>query len=128
MTHCLVAIVFLAAVVQIASGFRPSSRGRSPGQLNMLLDGLAELSVAAKLTTADMRPPVASSLAVAKTEVKQGMYKEYTVETTDDSYLDVVRRGYKTADETEDGKGKYWTILAVLLFGSFTIPMVQYYW
>ena len=95
----------------------------------MLLDGLAELSVAAKLATADMRPPFASStLTMAKTETKQGMFKEYTVETTDDSYLDVVKRGYKTADETEDNKGKYWVILAVLLFGSFSIPMVQYYW
>ena len=65
---------------------------------------------------------------MAKVETKQGMFRDYTVETTDDSYLDVVKRGYKTADETEDSKGKYWAILGVLLFGSFSIPMAQYYW
>jgi len=67
-------------------------------------------------------------MPVAVTEVKQGMYKEYTVEKVDDSALDEFRRGYKTAEETDDSKTKYWTILAVLVFGSFAIPMVQYYW
>ena len=42
--------------------------------------------------------------------------------------LDTVKRNYKTAEETDDSKGKYWVILGVLLFGSFTIPMIQYYW
>jgi hypothetical protein len=96
----------------------------------MVLGGIAELSIAAKLATADMRAPVSwdGSMVLSKLETKQGMYKEYTVDIQDDSALDEVRRGYKTADETEDSKGKYWTILAVLLFGSFAIPMVQYYW
>ena len=34
------------------------------------------------------------------------MYKEYQVEKIDDSALDEIKRGYKTAEETEDGKTK----------------------
>lgn len=41
--------------------------------------------------------------------------------------LDDPSSNFKTADQTEEGKGKYWTIFAVLLFGSFFIPMAQYY-
>lgn len=69
-----------------------------------------------------------SSMAVAVTETKQGMYREYTIERKDDSFLDKNVKTYKTAEETEDSKSKYWAILAVLLAGSFIIPMVQYYW
>ena len=47
-----------------------------------------------------------SSVAVSVVETKQGFYKEYTVDKVDDSALDEVRRGYKTADETEEGKNK----------------------
>jgi hypothetical protein len=67
-------------------------------------------------------------MPIAASETKQGMYKEYTVETRDDKYLDEIKRGYKTAQETDDSKDKYWVILAVLVAGSFIIPMVQYYW
>lgn len=69
-----------------------------------------------------------NSMPIAASETKQGMYKEYTVETRDDKYLDEIKRGYKTAQETDDSKDKYWVILAVLVAGSFIIPMVQYYW
>lgn len=65
------------------------------------------------------------SFPVSVVETKQGMYKEYTVERVDDSALDQFRRGYKTAEETEEGKNKYWAILAVLVAGSFVIPMVR---
>ena len=117
----------------MTQAFRPASRmyrKQTASLPKMTLNGLAELSIAAKLATADMRAPVSwdGSMVLSKLETKQGMYKEYTVDIQDDSALDQVRRGYKTADETEDSKGKYWTILAVLLFGSFAIPMAQYYW
>jgi hypothetical protein len=42
--------------------------------------------------------------------------------------LDNAKSGFKTAEETGESKSKYWTILAVLVAGSFIIPMVQYYW
>jgi hypothetical protein len=69
-----------------------------------------------------------NSFPVAVTETRQGMYKEYTVDTKDDSYLDEIRTSYKTADQTEENKTKYWALFGVLLAGSFIIPMVQYYW
>ena len=132
MARSSVIFLVLAAVMQMALGFRPLlGANRNSRSLSMLLDGLAELSIASKLATADLRPPSSfadRSFPMALVETKQGMYKEYTVDVKDDSYLDEVKRGYKTADETEDSKGKYWTILAVLLFGSFSIPMVQYWW
>lgn len=34
----------------------------------------------------------------------------------------------QTTEATEGNKGKYVTILTVLLLGSAIIPMVQYYW
>jgi hypothetical protein len=58
----------------------------------------------------------------------KGMYREYSVDKVDDSELDKNVKTYKTADETDDSKTKYWAILGVLLAGSFAIPMVQYYW
>eukprot|EP01036_Dinobryon_divergens_P022571 gene22570-30836_t len=100
--------------------------------LTAVLDVLAGLAVAGNL---QINAPVVSSrnffpssVAVSVVETKQGFYKEYTVDKVDDSALDEVRRSYKTADETEEGKNKYWAILAVLVAGSFIIPMVQYYW
>ena len=73
---------------------------------------------------APMMTGLSSSMPIAVTETKQGMYKEYTVDREDDSKLDEIRRGYKTAEETDDSKNKYWAILAVLVAGSFVIPMV----
>lgn len=91
---------------------------------------IASALVSAKLQTGslDINALSSRSFPVAVLETKQGMYKEYTVDIVDDSALDEVRRGYKTAEETDEGKSKYWTLFAVLLAGSFVIPMVQYYW
>ena len=96
---------------------------------------MASLALASKLSSSSpmlvashASPVVASSMTLAKAEKVQGMYKEYEVDIKDDSYLDKNIRGYKTAEETDDSKTKYWAILGVLLFGSFVIPMVQYYW
>lgn len=99
--------------------------------MTALFDGLAGLALANQLNSG-FNPSAlmtgSSSMQVAVVETKQGMYKEYEVDITDDSYLDKNIRGYKTAEETDDSKTKYWAILGVLLFGSFVIPMVQYYW
>jgi hypothetical protein len=43
---------------------------------------------------------------VAAVETKQGLYKEYTIDRVDDSYLDEARSGYKTAEQTEENKTK----------------------
>ena len=51
----------------------------------MMLDGLAELAVAAKLSASSPSLQTMNSFAVAKTETVQGMYKTYEVERVDDS-------------------------------------------
>ena len=87
------------------------------------------MGIAAALNTQSASPAFLSrSFQVAKVETKQGMYKEYTVDITDDSALDDARSTFKTAEQTDESKNKYWAIFAVLLFGSFVIPMAQYYW
>ena len=105
--------------------------------MTAIFDGLAALSLSQHLNSASLNTNLMTSRSdlmtsrsfpVAAKETVQGMYKEYTVDRVDDSALDEVRRGYKTAEETDDSKTKYWAILAVLVFGSFAIPMVQYYW
>lgn len=35
---------------------------------------------------------------------------------------------FKKKEDTESGRDKYVSVLAVLLAGSFVIPMVQYWW
>eukprot|EP01038_Epipyxis_sp_PR26KG_P016457 gene16457-22443_t len=101
-------------------------------ELRAVLDVFAGLSLANQLNSAQLNPSYlsgsSSSMTVAVLETKQGLYKEYTVEKVDDSALDEFKRGYKTAEETDESKNKYWAILAVLIGGSFVIPMVQYYW
>jgi hypothetical protein len=52
------------------------------------------------------QPTNINTMPVAATEVRQGLYKEYTVERVDDSALDDARRGYKTAEETDENKNK----------------------
>eukprot|EP01039_Chlorochromonas_danica_P006559 gene6559-7237_t len=97
--------------------------------LNAVLDVLAGASLAAHLSVASMiTPPVTMTMPVAVTEVRQGMYKEYTIEKTDNAVVDNAKSGFKKVEETEENKNKYWTILAVLIAGSFIIPMVQYFW
>lgn len=55
-----------------------------------------------------------SSMPLAKVEVKQGMYKEYSVETKDDSALDQIRNTYKTAEETDDSKTKVYLLVFII--------------
>eukprot|EP00595_Chromulina_sp_UTEXLB2642_P003739 CAMPEP_0196765490 /NCGR_PEP_ID=MMETSP1095-20130614/9393_1 /TAXON_ID=96789 ORGANISM="Chromulina nebulosa, Strain UTEXLB2642" /NCGR_SAMPLE_ID=MMETSP1095 /ASSEMBLY_ACC=CAM_ASM_000446 /LENGTH=114 /DNA_ID=CAMNT_0042123617 /DNA_START=216 /DNA_END=560 /DNA_ORIENTATION=+ len=97
--------------------------------LTQIIDVLAGISLANQLSNSPMNAKfLSSTLPVAATEVRQGLYREYSVDKVDDSALDANIKTYKTAEETDEGKTKYWAILGVLLAGSFIIPMVQYYW
>ena len=101
----------------------------------ILGDAMAQIGIAAALNAQSASPSFLSrSFPIAKTEVKQGMYKEYTVEIPENEkqawgyQQDDARSTFKTAEQTDEGKNKYWAIFAVLLFGSFVVPMAQYYW
>jgi len=108
----------------------PTTRANGVKSLTAVLDVLAGISLANQMNNAQINPNflTGTSMPVAVAETKMGMYREYTVDKIDDSALDSIKRSYKTAEETDDSKTKYWTILAVLTAGSFIIPMVQYYW
>lgn len=60
-------------------------------------------------------------------EVKQGLYKEYTVEKNTQS-RDNAASTFKSKEETGENRNKYVAVLGVLLLGSAVIPMAQYYW
>lgn len=47
-----------------------------------------------------------SSLPIAAVETRQGMYKEYSVDTDTSNPLDTAPRTYKTAEETEESSNK----------------------
>lgn len=75
-----------------------------------MFDALAGLTIAAQLNSASIsRAPtsfMSQSMAIAKVETRQGMYKEYSVDVTEDKSLDEGKRGYKTAAETDESKNK----------------------
>lgn len=72
------------------------------------MDVIAGIALAAKLNSGAVTGPrfMSQSMPLSVMETKQGMYKEYTVDKVDDSALDEIRRGYKTAEETDEGKTK----------------------
>ena len=74
------------------------------------------------------------SLTVSlKTETREGIYGAYEIAVPDrneaqESRLDDARSTFKTKAQTKKGRNKYIGLFAVLLVGSFIIPMAQYFW
>ena len=68
-----------------------------------------------------------SNNVVAVKEIRPGEYREYEVDVTPQVY-DKAESTFKSAKETKSKKGKYTALLAVLVVGSFIIPMAQYFW
>mmetsp|Transcript_26304 Transcript_26304/g.37698 ORF Transcript_26304/g.37698 Transcript_26304/m.37698 type:complete len:172 (-) Transcript_26304:91-606(-) len=67
-----------------------------------------------------------TSTVVSEKVVREGMYRDYEVDLV--QQYDDARSTYKPAKETKSNKGKYTGVLAVLVVGSFIIPMAQYFW
>jgi len=67
-----------------------------------------------------------STNIVAEKVVRQGLYQEYEVDIVQER--DDARSTFKGAAETKSKKGKYTAILAILIVGSFIVPMAQYFW
>lgn len=63
-------------------------------------------ALAAQLSFSSISPSMPTTMPIAVAEVKQGLYKEYSIDKVDDSTKDQVARNYKTAEETEEGAGK----------------------
>jgi len=68
-----------------------------------------------------------TNVLAAASETRQGVYGEYEVEVQKQA-VDDARSTFKDAKETKSKKGKYTALLAVLVVGSFVIPMAQYFW
>jgi len=100
-----------------------------------------------------MTPIFSSSNVISEKVVREGLYGEYEVDLT--QQYDDARSTYKSAKETKSKKGtlisrdsgsltchaltthrgmilyitgKYTAILAILIVGSFIVPMAQYWW
>jgi len=71
--------------------------------------------------------PFSSSNVVAVKETREGVYGSYEVDVAPQSYDDA-RSTFKPAKEVKSKKGKYTALIAVLVVGSFIIPMAQYFW
>eukprot|EP00429_Kryptoperidinium_foliaceum_P067054 CAMPEP_0176050234 /NCGR_PEP_ID=MMETSP0120_2-20121206/24967_1 /TAXON_ID=160619 /ORGANISM="Kryptoperidinium foliaceum, Strain CCMP 1326" /LENGTH=161 /DNA_ID=CAMNT_0017383667 /DNA_START=32 /DNA_END=517 /DNA_ORIENTATION=- len=67
-----------------------------------------------------------STNVVAEKVTRQGLYSEYEVDIVQER--DDARSTFKGAEETKSKKGKYTAILAILIVGSFIVPMAQYFW
>jgi hypothetical protein len=76
--------------------------------MTAIMDTIAGFALAAQLNSAPVNGPMfmTRSMPLSVVETKQGMYKDYTIDKVDDSALDEIRKGYKTAEETDEGKTK----------------------
>jgi hypothetical protein len=70
-----------------------------------------------------------STIAASRTITREGLYGDYTVEVIDEpNPADNAKSTFKSRAQTKKGKNKYLGLFVVLLFGSFVIPMMQYFW
>ena len=102
--HYVSFVVFLAANIRVV-------KNNGARSMTAFFDVLAGLSLAAQLNSApiNIQPRfMDQSMALSVVETKQGMFKEYSVDTDKeaDAKLDAIRKTYKSADETDEGKGK----------------------
>uniref|UniRef100_A0A7S2B691 Uncharacterized protein n=1 Tax=Octactis speculum TaxID=3111310 RepID=A0A7S2B691_9STRA len=114
---------------------RPLSAARSTpvAKLDSRAAGLAAASLlAASVATTAVEPVSAHAMydapmTVAVKETREGVYGTYEVEIKPQD-VDDAAGTFKSKDDTVKGKKKYIAVLGVLLFGSFVIPMLQYFW
>jgi len=117
---------------QVCAGRRCASAGRVTPRAVLPDLALSSyiLSTNPQLEHATLSSP---SIIVAKTETREGIYGEYQVTVPDrneaqEARLDDAKSTFKSRAQTKKNRNKYVGIFAVLLVGSFIIPMVQYFW
>lgn len=67
------------------------------------------------------------SVMMAAAEVRQGVYKEYTVEKADPLTPDQLKRTYKTADETDTSKNKVTSSFLSNAFDLYVLSIGQFW-
>jgi len=89
---------------------------------------IATISLSPIVEAADFAMPnVGSSNLISETVTRQGIYKEYDLDVGEQQ-VDNAKSTFKSKTQTKSKKGKYVALLSVLVFGSFIIPMAQYFW
>jgi len=123
-----------------ANAYAPNSNS-APKPMAALKKAAGATFVAATIAANVINPDVAiandfammpnvfqsSNIVVAATETRSGVYKDYDIDLTPQT-VDNAESSFKSAKETKSKKGKYTAILAILIVGSFIIPMAQYFW
>jgi len=131
-------ILALFAALSSASAYAPQSRSKAtPKPFADVKKVIASTFVAGTIAS-NMLVPMAdaadfaaipnfgSSNIIAEKVIREGIYRDYEVDVTD-QVLDNSESTFKSAKETKSKKGKYTALLAVLIVGSFIIPMAQYF-
>jgi len=130
-----VALIFKGALA-LAPSNTPKVKRPAFNVQKVAFNGMAAASLASALVVGPMAdavdmmadtPSFGSSSLVAERVTREGLYKEYDVDLGDQSYDDA-KSTYKSAKETKSKKGKYTALIAILVVGSFIIPMAQYFW
>mmetsp|Transcript_9393 Transcript_9393/g.12446 ORF Transcript_9393/g.12446 Transcript_9393/m.12446 type:complete len:175 (+) Transcript_9393:62-586(+) len=134
---------FLLSALSLVNALAPPSSNANKANHQVLLKDLQKASagafaaatIAASTVLTQVPAPAdavsflqtpASNLVAAK-ETRQGLYQDYEIDVPDQVYDDA-RSTFKSAKETKSNKGKYTALLAILIVGSFIIPMAQYFW
>jgi hypothetical protein len=121
--------VLLALVGCTSAFYKPARHAQRVAPLNVaeaLAAALATAPVDVSRLTSQL--PTAT-LSKTRVITKEGLYGEYSVEIVDEpNPLDNAKSTFKSRAQTKKGKNKYLGLFVVLLFGSFVIPMAQYFW
>eukprot|EP00578_Thalassiosira_sp_NH16_P026184 CAMPEP_0181100572 /NCGR_PEP_ID=MMETSP1071-20121207/13264_1 /TAXON_ID=35127 /ORGANISM="Thalassiosira sp., Strain NH16" /LENGTH=172 /DNA_ID=CAMNT_0023183309 /DNA_START=18 /DNA_END=536 /DNA_ORIENTATION=+ len=129
-------VLLLSGVSALAPSKVPKATRPAFDVKRVAFNGMAAASLASALVVGPMAdavdmmadtPSFGSSSLVAQRVTREGIYGEYDVDLGDQVYDDA-RSTYKSAKETKGKKGKYTALIAVLVVGSFIIPMAQYFW
>ena len=121
----------LLALLGAASAFvGPATRQQRVAPVNVVDAALAAALASAPVDVSKLNSRLpTTTLAKTRTITREGLYGDYTVEIIDEpNPLDDARSTFKTRAQTKKGKNKYLGLFVVLLFGSFVIPMAQYFW
>ena len=121
----------LLALLGAASAFvGPTTSRQRVAPVNVVDAALAAALASAPVDVAKLNSRLpTTTLAKTRTITREGLYGDYTVEIIDEpNPLDDARSTFKTRAQTKKGKNKYLGLFVVLLFGSFVIPMAQYFW
>eukprot|EP00551_Chaetoceros_affinis_P002552 CAMPEP_0203633964 /NCGR_PEP_ID=MMETSP0088-20131115/1021_1 /ASSEMBLY_ACC=CAM_ASM_001087 /TAXON_ID=426623 /ORGANISM="Chaetoceros affinis, Strain CCMP159" /LENGTH=175 /DNA_ID=CAMNT_0050487459 /DNA_START=111 /DNA_END=638 /DNA_ORIENTATION=- len=144
MKNCALIIAAVVAVLSTsANAYAPQSRSKAnPAKpLADIKKAVASTFVAATIASNAILPMgpaeaadfanfnlnVGSSNIIAEKVIREGLYQDYEIDVTPQS-IDSAESTFKSAKETKSKKGKYTALLAVLIVGSFVIPMAQYFW